>query len=113
NTAIMTALPDDLKGFASGMLETARQFGHGMAVPVVSAVMTAAVLRDTPSVGPAAAHLIGYQHAVLLMAGSCFGGVLAPIAGSGSRRGGEKRAAAPRAGRGATPEIATAGPKSV
>jgi len=111
NTAIMTALPDDLKGFASGMLETARQFGHGMAVPVVSAVMTAAVLRDTPSVGPAAAHLIGYQQAVLLMAGFCFCGVLATIAGSVSRPDWEKRAA--RARRGAAPEVATAGPKNV
>src|SRR3712207_7399813 len=32
NTALMTALPNDLKGFASGMLETARQMGHGLAV---------------------------------------------------------------------------------
>lgn len=94
NTAIMSALPTDLKGFASGMLETARQFGHGMAVPLVSAVLMARVLDETPRLGPQAAFLAGYQSAVLLMAGLCFCGVLATIAGSASRAGWAERAAA-------------------
>jgi hypothetical protein len=50
---------------------------------------------------------------VLLMAGFCFCGVLATIAGSVSRPDWEKRAAATRARRGGAPEVATAGPKNV
>lgn len=105
NTAIMTALPTELKGFASGMLETARQMGHGLAVPIVSAVLTAAVVRETPAIGPSAAFLIGYQHAVLLMAGLCILGVAATIAGSCSRAGWETRAAAASAEREGEPRV--------
>jgi MFS transporter, DHA2 family, methylenomycin A resistance protein len=94
NTAIMTALPNELKGFASGMLETARQMGHGLAVPIVSAVLVTAVARDSASLGTPAAYLLGYQQAVLLMAALCVGGVVATIAGSLSRAGWETRAAA-------------------
>jgi hypothetical protein len=85
NTALMSALPADKKGFASGMLETARQMGHGLAVPIVSAVMSTAVLAEGPRVGTAAAYLIGYQHAVLLMAAFCIGAVVASLAGSRAR----------------------------
>jgi MFS transporter, DHA2 family, methylenomycin A resistance protein len=93
NTALMSALPADKKGFASGMLETARQMGHGLAVPIVSAVMTAAVLTDGPRLGAPAAYLIGYQHAVLLMAAFCVAAMFASIAGSCSRAGWASRAA--------------------
>jgi hypothetical protein len=107
NTAIMSALPSDLKGFASGMLETARQMGHTLAVPIVSAVMGAVVLSEAPRVGSSAAYLLGYRYAVLLMAGLCFGGVLASVAGALARSGWETRAAAARAGERA-PEGASA-----
>ena len=94
NTAIMTALPNELKGVASGMLETARQMGHGLAVPIVSAVLLTAVARDAASLGTPAAYLLGYQQAALLMAALCVAGVVATIAGSLSRAGWETRAAA-------------------
>jgi MFS transporter, DHA2 family, methylenomycin A resistance protein len=94
NTAIMSALPSELKGFATGMLETARQMGHGLAVPIVSAVLTGAVASQSATLGASSAYLIGYQHAVLLMAALCVGGVVATIAGSFSRAGWETRALA-------------------
>jgi hypothetical protein len=106
NTAIMGALPHELKGFASGMLETARQMGHGLAVPIVSAVLLNAVARESGSLGTAGAYLIGYQQAVLLMAALCVGGVVATIAGSLSRAGWETRAAAP------TPQLSSRTPQS-
>jgi MFS family permease len=40
NTVIMSSVPADLRGFASGMLETTRQGGHMFAVPLVSVIMT-------------------------------------------------------------------------
>jgi hypothetical protein len=39
NTVIMSAVPSNLRGFASGMLETTRQGGHMFAVPLVSVIM--------------------------------------------------------------------------
>jgi hypothetical protein len=71
--------------------------GHGLAVPIVSAVLVTAVARDGASLGTPAAYLLGYQQAVLLMAALCVGGVVATIAGSLSRPGWELRAAADRA----------------
>jgi MFS family permease len=40
NTVVMSAVPGNLRGFASGMLETTRQGGHMFAVPLVSSMMT-------------------------------------------------------------------------
>ncbi len=39
NTVIMSSLPSDRHGFASGMTETTRQLGHGVAITIVSATM--------------------------------------------------------------------------
>lgn len=80
NTPVMAALPSDLKGFASGMLETARQFGHTMGASVVSAVVNAQVANSLGTQAEAGAYLAGFQHSVLIMAGLSLLGVAASIA---------------------------------
>jgi len=44
NTRIMGALSAEYRGFASGMLETSRQYGHTLGVAVAAAGLTAAAL---------------------------------------------------------------------
>jgi hypothetical protein len=44
NTSLVAAIPAEAKGFGSGMLDAARQFGHGSAVPAISAIMALSVV---------------------------------------------------------------------
>jgi MFS family permease len=71
NTVIMSAVPGSLRGFASGMLETTRQGGHMLAVPLVSSIMTGvAGVTLTPQVDPRL-YIRGFQAACMIV--GCIG----------------------------------------
>ena len=72
NPAIMASAGPGLHGFASGMLETLRQLGHGFAVPI----LTASVASAVGAPGRDAAFLGGYGTAMLVMGSILFTGVL-------------------------------------
>jgi MFS family permease len=74
NTGIMAAAGAGLHGFASGMLETLRQLGHGLAVPILTASLGAGAAAAAPPEGPAFA--AGFRSAMLVMGSIVFVGVL-------------------------------------
>jgi MFS family permease len=63
NTVIMSAVPSDLRGFASGMLETTRQGGHMLAVPLVSVIMASVAGGALTSQTDPALYVRGFQAA--------------------------------------------------
>lgn len=65
NTAVMSLAPADGRGFASGLLETTRHFGHTIGVGLTSSFLAGAVAgAATPS---AASYLDGFAQGALAM----------------------------------------------
>jgi len=61
NTAVMGLAPRDQRGFASGLVETTRQFGHAVGVSLSSGFI-AGPLASSASPGPAD-YIAGFEHA--------------------------------------------------
>lgn len=80
NTTIMSILPDEARGFSSGMLETTRQFGHTVAVSLgaVALGLAGASLRGAPN---PEATLVGFQLAEIAMGAIALVGVAFAAAG--------------------------------
>ena len=71
NTVIMSAVPGNLRGFASGMLETTRQGGHMLAVPLVSSIMTGVAGATLTAETDPALYIRGFQAACMVV--GCIG----------------------------------------
>ncbi len=96
NTLAVGLLPAQLRGLASGLLETTRQLGHSIGVAIAGAVMGAAVADALSGGGTASGFLVGFQQVSLAMAVVCSAGVglsLLPFWRGGP--GTPRRAAAP------------------
>jgi MFS family permease len=89
NTVIMSVLPDEARGFASGMLETTRQLGHSVAVSIGTAALGLAGATLRGDGGPEAMFR-GFQLAVLIMGGIAAAGVVLAHAGRGGRGKGKR-----------------------
>jgi hypothetical protein len=76
NTRIMSALGDEYRGFASGMLETSRQYGHTLGVAVAATGLTAAALVTGGAEIEAAATRAGFGQAATLAGVIAWVGVL-------------------------------------
>jgi len=74
NIAVMSSLGPRLHGFASGMLETVRQLGHGLAIPILTASLASG--GAAAGVGEGAAFTVGFRSAMLVMGSIVFVGVL-------------------------------------
>jgi MFS transporter, DHA2 family, methylenomycin A resistance protein len=70
-TVIMSAVPTNLRGFASGMLETTRQGGHMFAVPLVSGIMTGVAGATLTADTEPALYVRGFQAACMVV--GCIG----------------------------------------
>lgn len=68
NTVIMSVLPGDSRGVASGMLETTRHFGHAFGVTIPAAIL-AFIAAAAGGTGEAVALRQGFFWACLAMAG--------------------------------------------
>lgn len=86
NTTVVNSLPPDSRGFASGMLETTRQFGHGMAVSLASAVIGASLPGVSLVPGEPTPFLVGFRSTALAMGGVAFIGVFASLVGTARRK---------------------------
>jgi len=86
NTMVVTSLPPDSRGFASGMLETTRQFGHGLAVSLASAVIGVSLPGASLVPGEPTPFLVGFRTTALAMGSVAFLGVLASLAGIAGRK---------------------------
>jgi hypothetical protein len=75
NTAIMGALAADMRGFASGMLETTRQYGHTLGVAIATIGLGAALGPGGAAAGPAGVR-DGFGQAALLMGMVGWAGVI-------------------------------------
>jgi MFS family permease len=71
NTVIMSAVPTNLRGFASGMLETTRQGGHMFAVPLVSVIMTGVAGATLTAQTDPVLYIRGFQAACMVV--GCIG----------------------------------------
>jgi hypothetical protein len=71
NTVIMSAVPGNLRGFASGMLETMRQGGHMFALPLVSSIMTGVAGVTLTARADVALYIRGCQSACMVV--GCIG----------------------------------------
>jgi EmrB/QacA subfamily drug resistance transporter len=71
NTVIMSSVPADLRGFASGMLETTRQGGHMFAVPLVSVIMSGVAGATLTAQSDPALYIRGFQAACTVV--GCIG----------------------------------------
>ncbi|MBM2809851.1 MAG: transporter [Chloroflexi bacterium] len=80
NTAIMSILPEDARGFSSGMLESTRQFGHTLAVSLGAAAMGIAGASLQGDVSPDTM-LAGFQVAEIIMGSVALLGVWAAAMG--------------------------------
>jgi MFS family permease len=69
NTVIMSAVPGNLRGFASGMLETTRQGGHMFAVPLVSGIMAGVTGTTLTADADPALYIQGFQAACMVVGG--------------------------------------------
>jgi MFS family permease len=69
NTVIMSAVPGNLRGFASGMLETTRQGGHMFAVPLVSGIMAGVTGTTLTADADPALYIRGFQAACMVVGG--------------------------------------------
>jgi MFS transporter, DHA2 family, methylenomycin A resistance protein len=65
NTELMSLAPDGQQGFASGLVETTRQFGHAVGVNISSSLMAAALAGV--SVATTEQYVAGFQQAALTM----------------------------------------------
>ncbi|MDO8673564.1 MAG: MFS transporter [Dehalococcoidia bacterium] len=79
NVIIMSTTPADRRGFAAGMLETSRQFGHTVGVSISSAVLGAALLSTPIDVPKSAAFIIGYRQSCLFVSSIALLGILASL----------------------------------
>jgi MFS family permease len=77
NTKIMSALGTEYHGFASGMLETSRQYGHTLGVAIAAAGLGAAALTGLSGVAEEGAVRAGFGQSASIMAGIAWLGVLA------------------------------------
>lgn len=75
NTRIMGTLAPEHRGFASGMLETTRQYGHTLGVAVAAVGLAAALGREGAALEQQLAIRIGFSQAALLMCGIAWIGV--------------------------------------
>ena len=76
NTRIMSALDVEYRGFASGMLETSRQYGHTLGVAVAATGLTAAALVTGSAEIESAATRAGFAQAATLAGVIAWLGVL-------------------------------------
>lgn len=78
NTRIMSALAGEYRGFASGMLETSRQYGHTLGVALAATGLTAALAATgaVPVFEQEAAVRAGFAQSSLLAGVICWVGVL-------------------------------------
>jgi hypothetical protein len=76
NTRIMSALRAEYRGFASGMLETSRQYGHTLGVAVAATGLTAAALITGTTEIEAAATRSGFGQSAMLAGAIAWVGVL-------------------------------------
>lgn len=67
NAVIMSAVPGNLRGFASGMLETTRQGGHMFAVPLLSSIMTGVAGMTLTAQADPALYIRGFQAACMVV----------------------------------------------
>jgi len=67
----MSAVSGNLRGFASGMLETTRQGGHMFAVPLVSSIMTGVAGATLTAQTDPALYIRGFQAACMVV--GCIG----------------------------------------
>ena len=87
NTAIMSLAPQDQRGFASGLIETTRQFGHAVGVSLSSSFMAAALTAATPT---ATQYVEGFEQATRalgLIGAVGVAALLWPIVSQAGRRG--------------------------
>jgi MFS family permease len=71
NTLAVGLLPANLRGLASGVLETTRQLGHSLGVAIASAMMGSAVADALSGTATAGGFLVGFQQVSLAMAAVC------------------------------------------
>jgi predicted MFS family arabinose efflux permease len=64
NTAVMSSISGDQRGFASGLVETTRQLGHSLGVSIASGVLATSLVAATD---PAAGYLQGFSEAASVM----------------------------------------------
>ncbi|HEU5316742.1 MAG TPA: MFS transporter [Chloroflexota bacterium] len=76
NTRIMSALSAEYRGFASGMLETTRQYGHTLGVAVAATGLTAAAMVSGSPEIEAGATRAGFGQAAMLAGAIAWIGVL-------------------------------------
>ncbi|HXI17632.1 MAG TPA: hypothetical protein VNM48_14825, partial [Chloroflexota bacterium] len=77
NTRIMSALAGEYRGFASGMLETSRQYGHTLGVAVAATGLAAALATGAvPALEQEAAVRAGFAQSSLLAGVICWVGAL-------------------------------------
>ena len=67
NAALISAVPAEIRGFASGMLETTRQLGHGVAATVVGTILSYGVALAAEG-GPRAALQAGTRSSYWFLA---------------------------------------------
>jgi MFS transporter, DHA2 family, methylenomycin A resistance protein len=65
NTSVMTSVPSDQRGLASGLVETTRQLGHALGVSISSAVLQASLAA---AVAPDVGYRTGFVEAASAMA---------------------------------------------
>lgn len=80
NTAIMSILPGEARGFSAGMLETTRQFGHSVAVSL-GAVAIGVAGASVHGGGDPVTMLEGFRLAELIMGSIALGGVVIAFVG--------------------------------
>jgi MFS family permease len=90
NTAVMSHAGAGMRGFASGMVETTRQFGHSVGVTLSSTIMAGALL-GVPTESLPDAYASGFQQATLLMGGFSALALLAALVPHMGRSGGSRR----------------------
>ena len=76
NTRIMSALGAEYRGFASGMLETSRQYGHTLGVAVAATGLTAAALVSGSAEVESAARRAGFGQSATIAGVIAWLGVL-------------------------------------
>jgi MFS family permease len=76
NTRIMSALGQEYRGFASGMLETTRQYGHTLGVAVAATGLVAALGANLPAAEQLAAVRAGFGHSAMIAGAIAWAGVL-------------------------------------
>ncbi|MDO8674423.1 MAG: MFS transporter, partial [Dehalococcoidia bacterium] len=95
NAIIVSTVPANRRGFATGMLETSRQFGHSVGASASGAVMGTALMSAAMGTTESAAYISGYQQASLVASGAAFLGILASLIAALSQRANSETAPVP------------------